>query len=612
MAIKQELRTFKQIQDQIMGLMKYQSTDAVSRERIKGDIQRAYLTEVMPYHEWPWLRSKVQVQADAYFATGTASVTQGAVTVTLTEVVLDTRAGYLFSVDGSNVSYRIKSHAPGSSTLVLDVPYTDQTNSAIKFKIWNDTIPLPSEVVELIEATHPFLIQPLTGVGIQELTRLAATGPKSEGRPFYCSLGDWVDPAPYSSVTGMPASASRSSNGLVRGIIFSGTLGSSASNLLLQVGDRISVTSAGSYHYNIEAIVSSVSTTNVPNDTITYTALSNFSEASTIDSGITVQKLNSEGYEKQRLLHIYPSIYNAKTTLTISYTKEAQPLVDDLDEPSIPLADRVILFWLGLSYAYSRERNEEQSIMYRTMAEARLARMAGNTNESTDKLSITLSKNYLNAKRNSVRPRRFGWDGVGSTFGGGSTTNPLGTPNQVAVFGSDGTLQSSMNVSTGELSSLDGIVGNIEDRLNALGLDSATTIGGRVLQTSTDPTPKIEESPILNGELLYLDDVQALTSITLVDDTSSPMDVVAFDLSTSTAIQIIYSIVRASAVESGMLNLISNGTSVAIAQGAAASLGDVGVSFSADIASGTIRLRYTTTSTGSNAALKIKAHKWLA
>lgn len=605
---RQELRTFNDIVSQIMSLIKLQSSDTISKNRIKGDVVRAYLDEVIPYHQWPWLRNKVNVQAQEYFGTGTAAVTLNSVTVTLSETLLVSKQGHYFSVNGSNEIYKIKSHSAGSTTLTLDMPYTSATNATAAFKIWTDSIPLPTDLDQIIEVTHPFLVEPMQGVGLQELRRYTSVSPKSEGRPVYYTLGDWVDPSPYASISGLPATATRASNGVVKTIKFAATLGASASTALLRVGDRIQIGSAGNYTYNIEAIVSSISTTTNTNDTITYTALTRLDEASTADTGISVKKLSTESYERQKELTVYPAVFNSKTNITIDYTKEIAPLENDDDEPELPLSDRIVLFWLGLSYAYSRERNPEEALMYRQMAEQRLARMAGRISESIDKPMLLPSRNYLNSKRQSVRTRSFGDKALGFS-GGGTSTNPTGTANQVAVFGADGTLQSSSTISTTELEALNNIVGNIEDRLNALGLPSGSA-GNRVL--ISDSTPAIAESDITSTELTYLDNVDVLTSVTLMDNTAVADVAASWAVASFTTLHIDYSIKRGSAVEAGVIKLVSDGTNAGIAQGAAASLGSNGVVFSADISAGNLRLLYTTTSTGANATLKYKAHKWLA
>ncbi len=57
--------------------------------------------------------------------------------------------------------------------------------------------------------------------------------------------------------------------------------------------------------------------------------------------------------------------------------------------------------------------------------------------------------------------------------------------------------------------------------------------------------------------------------------------------------------------------LVTDGTSGGIAQ-AGAAIGATGVTFTADYSAGSLRLRYTTTSSGTDATMKYTATKWLA
>lgn len=568
---RKELRTLGNIIDSVMDLLQVQSSDTITRNRIKGDVVRAYLDEVMPYSQWPWRRKKVNVQAQSVHTTGTASVTQNSTTVTLSTTLTTSRAGQLFSVNGQNDSYRIRSHTGGTATLILDNPYAGQTAATAAFSIWADTIPLPTDLEEIVEVTSPSLTRPLEGIGLQEIRRKQAAGPKSQGRPFYYSLDDWIDPAPYSSISGLPASATRTSAGLVRTIKFASTLGATEETALLKVGDRIRVASAGNYTYNIDAIVSSVTTTTNTLDTITYTALEALTESSTTDTGISITLINTESYERQKHLIIFPAINTTKTNISIDYVAELPPLDDDDDEPVIPLADRVVLFHLALADSYARERNLEEAAYWRAKAEQRLSKMAGRLTESVDKPSFRPSASYLATKRFSQRLRRP--SSITTDFGsGGNATNPLGNINTVAVFGSDQTLQSDGLISTTELHALNGISSSqtIEERLDAL-----------------------EGSP---------------TTASLTDNTTTT--VTSWEHATYNTIIVDYSLKRSTAYEVGRITLITDGATVAIANGGIASFGTLGVTFSGDISGTDVRLRAALTSTGSNASMSYRVIKW--
>jgi hypothetical protein len=488
MATRKELRTFRHIVDAIMDLLKVQSSDTVTRNRIKSDVQRFYMDEVIPFHQWPFLRGKINIQTKAYYGTGTASVTQNSVTVTLTAGPSDSKTGQLFSVNGTLDVYKIRSHTAGSTTITLDTPYIGTTAATASFKVWTDIVLLPVETDDIIEITHPTFPKPIDGMGLQELRRLSAANPKVEGRPrAYCMTG-WADPSPYISVSA-PASLTRASSGTLKTIVFGSTLGATSDTTILKVGDRIRVTGSSNYDYNIDAIVANVSTTSSTNDTITYTGTVARTESSTSDTALVVTKQSEESYERQNQLLVHPSISDKATQLSIDYIKDIAPLDEDSDEPIIPLKDRVVLFWGGAFYAFSRERNPEEAMLYRTLADNRLAKMAGKTTESIDKPSLIVSSTYIDSKRNPLRSR-FSRDSLGSSFGSSGSSNPQGTANQVAIFDSSGSLTSSPTISTTELTYLDGADSNIQDQLDAITtLADGKILVGNASNVATEVTP---------------------------------------------------------------------------------------------------------------------------
>jgi hypothetical protein len=421
--------------------------------------------------------------------------------------------------------------------------------------------------------------------------------------------------------------------------------------------------------------VASVTTTTVTNDTITYSALTSRTESSTADTGITVTKQNTESYETQNQLIVFPSMFNQTTLLTVDYIKDIQALEDDDDEPSIPLKDRVVLYWLGASYAYSRERNPEEALLYRQLAEQRLAKMAGRTTESIDKPSLVPSNLYLNSKRQSIRSRfsRTASD-VFSGVGGGSQSTVTGTANKAAIFDSDGLLASSTTISTTELGYLNNVTSNIQDQLDAI----TTLADGRILvgnssNAATEVTPSgdvtisntgvtaiaagvivdadvnasaaitrsktatgtayrilannssgvmSENAALTAGQVVISDANGQLTtsaslattptSVTLTDNTASATNVATWTAATYDTIIIRYSIKRGSSNKAtGQLYIATDGTNASIAQ-SQTDLGTLGVTFTVDVSAGSLRLRYTTTSTGTSATMKYVEEKWLA
>lgn len=97
-----------------------------------------------------------------------------------------------------------------------------------------------------------------------------------------------------------------------------------------------------------------------------------------------------------------------------------------------------------------------------------------------------------------------------------------------------------------------------------------------------------------------------LKESTLLDNSTG--DVFVLLLANSNII-VDYSIVRGTGKETGQLIMSSDGTNVQVS-GNSSAVVDCGVSFSGDINAGNIRLRYTTTSTGSNATMRYSTKRW--
>lgn len=105
----------------------------------------------------------------------------------------------------------------------------------------------------------------------------------------------------------------------------------------------------------------------------------------------------------------------------------------------------------------------------------------------------------------------------------------------------------------------------------------------------------------------------SLTSVTLVDNTTDGT-VISTATSSATIYIVRFSIVRGSAVECGILYVTSDGSSNANVSGGGGQLNanSTGVTFSAVVSGSNLILRYTTTSTGSNATFKYMLDSWVA
>ncbi len=386
-----ELRTFADIYTAVIHELKEQTNDTNVVERVKRLVNMVYLDEVVPFDNWEWLRKFSNVSRPAT-VTGTASLTEGSNAVTLSATVAYTLKGYKFSIEGHNVVYEVFSHTAGTAAVRLDVPFEGDTNATASYQTWRDVVPLPVECANIVSVSSARRPNGLEGVGLSKFRALQALNPKAEDSPAYYSLTQPMDPVPYDTISSLPAVSTRASAGYIRTVVFASTVAD-----YLSPGDRVEFAGSSSESFIGQFTVRTVSTT-----TVTFTGASSATVASAADAGLAItkltQKLASESY---RSLRVYPAIYDEVVTLGVDWVAEAEPLVNDADEPLIPLKDRIVLYYGTLRLAWgSIARNPEQLVRNENLFNNKLGLMAGRLNESTDFPKLQPDKTYLHFKRN--------------------------------------------------------------------------------------------------------------------------------------------------------------------------------------------------------------------
>jgi hypothetical protein len=126
--------------------------------------------------------------------------------------------------------------------------------------------------------------------------------------------------------------------------------------------------------------------------------------------------------DRYRVMKVHPAIYQDSTTLHIDYVKEVPALVDDGDEPPMPMEDRIVLVYGARMMAWMRHRNPEAAEMNRQRYEDKLARMMGKVEEGVDKPQLTPDSLYVSRKRGNRLKSLRGANSSGG--GGGSYTSP--------------------------------------------------------------------------------------------------------------------------------------------------------------------------------------------
>jgi hypothetical protein len=553
------LLTFKDIQDAVIEELKLDSNDTTEVNRIKRDINMVYINVVAPFKRWTWLQGTTVAEFKPFLANGTVAVTPDSTTVTFSVAPSTSKAGYFFKTDDFNEIYIIQSHTGGATTATLSSPYTGTLKSAATYKVWTDSIALPTDCRETVEAWHQHMVQPLTPLGNQEFRRRVSEDPVKNDRPFYYNTYDYFDPTANTDET------------------------------------------------------------------------------------------ESDRY---RVMRVWPSVYQNSTTIHIDYIKEVTHLDDDNDEPIMPIEDRIVLVYGALERAWKRFRNPEAGEQARRDFEQKLAQMAGRVEDAQDTPQIVPNSLYLARKRGRTSIQKKQSAGTGgsytapsylknATIEGGTFTANMTASSGVTIDGRDlsvdgANLDAHVAASTnvhgiGASSSVVGTATsqtltnkNIDASANTItniadaNVAASAAIAKTKLATGTagrvevtDGSGNLTESVVTSNELLYLDDVEPLTTAALNDNQASAANVATWAHASFSAVVVEYSIKRGSNVEVGQVMLATDGSSASIAQSYAA-VGSSGVTFSTDISGADLRLRYTSTSTGTAPTMKYRVRKHLA
>ncbi len=358
-----KLLDFSDIITAIMEELRVQSTDTVTKNRIKRMINMLYLDEIVPATRWYWLYGNTSVTHAAYYGSSTVAVTPLSATVTFASAPTSSYGdsgsfyNYLFSVDQTNEIYKITAHTALATTFTLDRPYNGDLNTVATYKIWREELDMPTDFRESIGMWHDQMTKPMEAMGLQEYRKMVAQQPKVEGRPIRYSTYDFRDPSTGSGET----------------------------------------------------------------------------EA-----------------DRYRTIKVFPAISQFSTNIHLDYTKEASALENDGDEPLMPIEDRIVLFYGGLSLAWgSIGRNPEEAARNRALFESKLSRMMGKVQDTMDKPRIEPQSTYINTMRGNRIKGLARRGNTGLTGGGQSTYTSPSYLSNVTINGA--TVQAAIAVDPGIL-----------------------------------------------------------------------------------------------------------------------------------------------------------------
>ena len=146
-----------------------------------------------------------------------------------------------------------------------------------------------------------------------------------------------------------------------------------------------------------------------------------------------------------------------------------------------------------------------------------------------------------------------------------------------------------------------------------LTLDDVTLTGNAIIGDASGDTLTVNATSTFNANVsLGGLTIVPLATATLNDNTTGTVFTVPVASATSMFVE--YSVIRGTNRQTGLLIVTTNGTTAEVAS---SSLNfpngvDAGIKFTADVSGSDLRLRYTTTSTGNNGAMKYSTRRWVA
>jgi len=585
-----KLLDFIDIVNAVIEELKVQSSDTVSINTIKRDINMVYIDEVVPFARFKWLEGYVEKEHKEYYNVGTCAVTPTSTTVTLSiapAAIVGSKTNYWFSVEGYGEIYKISSHTALSTTVTLTSPYTGILNATASYKIWTDKVNLPTDCRETLEVWHDFDRKPMEGRGLKDLRRIMSMGGmKSEARPVYYNTADFYDPVAPTAET-------------------------------------------ETNRYRLMQVYPSLS--NLP----TTLHISYIKELTALDSDGDEPAMPIE----DRIVLVYGALHRAWSRernpeeaarnyqlFNAKLARMAGKVEDSIDKPALQPDAIYINAKRGSRIAGLRARlfpaGNIGGTSYAAPTYASGITLNGGTITANFTVSpaITidgrdLSVDGANADAHIAASANVHGIGASSSVVGTQTTQTLTNKilsGNTAVTLISGSGTAALNT-TGTITlpnATDTLVGKattdtLTNKTMVASSNAITATVGRLAQFNVS-TGNLEASAIVAAALASF---ELAGPLTLTDNTAvAASTAYTFVHATYKTAFLFVKLVRGANYESRWVQIVTNGATAQVSE-SAATIGAMGVTFTADISGANCRLLYTTTSTGTNATLNLAAYK---
>ena len=197
--------TATDIQTRVMNALRMPTSNTTEATKVMALINQIY-RDVASKQDWSFLIKRSVINTTAKLQAGetnvlsvtaptSVSVTINSATVTFSSSIVQDIAGFMFIVPGavsdSLAVYRIASHGGNNASETLDAAYTDSTNTAADFRLYQDSYSLPTDVLKVLNVKRYGEFSPLLRSGIEEMSQIKLSD-QTEGKPEMYSVFDYA------------------------------------------------------------------------------------------------------------------------------------------------------------------------------------------------------------------------------------------------------------------------------------------------------------------------------------------------------------------------------------------------------------------------------------
>ena len=177
-----EIRTFKNIQDEIIDLSKAEDTASL-RTSLKRWINQIQ-SRIVSQKSYKWASITRPLLMPPRYTTGTIAVTQNGYTITGTNTVWTSFAHRFNKIKiGSYRTPFVVNRVASATSITLNAPYPDATASGVTYSIYRDEFPLYPDYQDIVRVEVPGSIYDTTLIGPREFGKIRYRSPFTTGTP---------------------------------------------------------------------------------------------------------------------------------------------------------------------------------------------------------------------------------------------------------------------------------------------------------------------------------------------------------------------------------------------------------------------------------------------